>query len=250
MTKRCQPLSGLSVDHWLRRLRSLVLPPTCLLCGDAGWAGLDLCAGCSRDLPYLEGGCIRCALPLPSGSGLVCGRCLRRPPAFDRSIALFPYAEPVRSLLRGLKFRRRLAAGRLLALLMAERLRHEPTLPQLILPVPLHRGRYARRGYNQAQELAEPLARRLGVPLATDRIRRVARTRPQPGLSARQRRANLEGAFRLERPIAARHVAIVDDVMTTGATCEILARLLKKAGIERVDVWVCARALLRDTSPP
>lgn len=116
-------------------------------------------------------------------------------------------------------------------------LRHADAL----LPVPLHPWRHAARGFNQALELARPLARRSGLPLLTI-TRRVRRTRPQTGLTAAERRRNLRGAFSVTRRLPCRHPLIVDDVMTTGETCSQLARVLLAAGAEDVSVLTAARA--------
>src|SRR5690606_25479155 len=144
-------------------------------------------------------------------------------------------------LLPRFKFHRDLAAGRLLAEAMAARFAPLPR-PGALLPVPLHRGRLRRRGYDQALELARPLARALDLPLLPGALRRVRATRPQSELDAAARARNLRGAFAVEAgtPLPA-HVALVDDVMTTGATLHAAALALRRAGVARVDAWVCAR---------
>ena len=149
-------------------------------------------------------------------------------------------------LVAGLKFHDRLAGGRLLGELLARHLlvRGGP-LPELILPIPLHPRRLRQRGFNQALELALPLGRRLGVPLDRHSCRRNRATQPQTELDLKQRRRNLRNAFALAGPLPARHIALVDDVVTTGSTSNELARLLKRAGAERVEVWAAARAVSR-----
>lgn len=157
-------------------------------------------------------------------------------------MACFTYEEPVRHLIRGLKFHRRYAYGRLLGALLAEKLTPRlEDLPQRIIPVPLHRGRYRERGFNHAAEIAREVSRRTGIPVDTGTAYRIRVTRPQVGLSAEQRTHNVRGAFELTAPCAVRHVAILDDVVTTGATVNELARTLKQGGAERVEVWTCAR---------
>ncbi|MEJ2059861.1 MAG: ComF family protein [Gammaproteobacteria bacterium] len=225
------------------RLLDVLYPPRCLVCGQGGVPGRDLCLACAAELPWQGHACTHCALPLPAGSSERCGRCQRRRPAFDSARAVFEYRPPLDSLLPRLKYGARLSHGRLLGQLMAERL--APGLemrPDCVLPVPLHRRRLTERGFNQALELARPVARALGVPLAMDGVRRVRSTPPQVGLAAKARRANLRGAFELRSGFRPAHVLIVDDVMTTGATVDELARVLKRAGVRRVDVWACARA--------
>lgn len=223
-----------------RRLGALLWPPRCLLCGDAGHAGRDLCAPCLATLPWNQAACARCALPLPEAAP-ACGACLRRPPPVEVTQAVFVYGFPVDRLLPRLKFHGGLAAGRLLAQLAADRLAGAER-PDALVPVPLHRSRLRSRGYDQALELARPLARQLALPLRDDLLRRVRATAPQSRLDANARRGNLRHAFDVRTHSALpAHVALFDDVMTTGATLHAATRALRKAGVARVDAWVCAR---------
>lgn len=217
-------------------------PPVCLGCGAPGQAGMDLCPGCARELPLAVHACRRCARPLPAAAGPVCGDCLRHPPAFDRARAALLYRWPVDTWIARFKFRGRLNHGRLLARLMARQLLPGAQPPDCILPVPLHRHRLAQRGFNQAAELARPLARALQAPLVLDAVRRTRATPPQQSLCADRRRRNLRGAFVVRAGFAPGHVLLVDDVMTTGSTLNELARQLKAAGVRQVEVWVAARA--------
>ncbi|HUO82138.1 MAG TPA: ComF family protein [Gammaproteobacteria bacterium] len=238
----CQPGGSVEVDKWWRRLSVLLCPPTCVLCG-AGAERRDLCAGCERDLPRPDRACPRCALPLPGTGESHCGRCQQRPPPFARALCAFDYAFPVDRLLQALKFRGALVNGRLLGELLAEHVaRFSPVLPAIIVPMPLHRSRLGERGFNQAFEIARPLARRFGRPLETRRVTRVRATLEQTGLDARARRANLRGAFSALPGGWPAHVAVVDDVMTTGSTACELTRSLRRAGVRRVEVWCVARA--------
>ncbi|MFN2350082.1 MAG: ComF family protein [Thioalkalivibrio sp.] len=219
----------------------LLYPPVCLLCRAPGHADLDLCLGCRDELPWFVHGCQACARALPEGAGPLCGACLKRPPPFDATCALFHYAAPVDRLITGLKYRGRLTHARLLGELWSA---HAPVtaLPALLLPVPLHPERLRERGFNQSLELARPLSRALGIPLAADRLLRVRATRAQQGLKGKARRSNVHDAFRLRPGPLPTHVAIVDDVMTTGSTVGEIAWLLKRAGVKRVEVWTLARA--------
>jgi ComF family protein len=220
--------------HWL-------LPLRCLLCGGAGAHGMDLCADCRKELPRNQSCCARCALPLATPAAL-CGECQRRSPPWDAAWAPFRYGWPLNRLESRFKFGADLAAGRVLSSLW----RHESrpvALPQQIVTVPLHRSRLRHRGYNQVLELARPLARELRLPLCVDAIQRVRRTEAQTELDAVGRRRNVRGAFALRGGVVlAPHVALIDDVMTTGATLAECARVLKRAGVQRVDVWALARA--------
>ena len=171
-----------------------------------------------------------------------CGDCLRRSPALTHTCAVFVYGFPLDRLIPRFKFHRDLAAGRLMAELMAGALGTTPR-PDAIVPVPLHARRMRERGYDQALELARPLAAALGLPLRSDLLQRVRATAPQSELDAGQRQRNLAKAFAARNEaIPLQHVALVDDVMTTGATLEAAARALQGAGVQRVDAWVCARA--------
>ena len=218
-----------------------MLPLRCLLCGAPGTNGVDLCADCAAELPRNRSCCARCALPLATPAAS-CGECLRRSPPWDAAWAPFRYGWPLDRLEARYKFGADLAAGRVLSTLW----QREPCpveLPQLLLTVPLHRSRLRRRGYNQALELARPLARALGVPLRHDALQRVRPTAAQTELDARSRRRNIRGAFALRAGVALpAHVAILDDVMTTGATLAECARVLRRAGVPQVDVWALARA--------
>lgn len=187
--------------------------------------------------------CPRCALPAPGGE--ICGRCLAQPPSFDRTIAVWRYAPYADHLVRALKYRGELALATLFAEALAMRV---ASLPQVdtIVPMPLHRTRLAERGFNQALEIARPLARRLRIPIAHRLVRRTRVTADQTDLSPAERARNVRGAFGCERDLAGRRIAVVDDVMTTGATLDELAAALKRAGAEWVESWVVARTVPRD----
>jgi ComF family protein len=222
-----------SITDWL-------LPRRCLLC-DAPAGGDNLCPACSAELPRVPLACPRCALPVVTPG--VCPACLRQPPPFDAALAPLEYSGAARHLLTQFKFHGRLSHGVPLAwpLLAAVRERGG-RLPEALLPVPVHARRLRERGYNQALELARPLARAQGLPLLPHALRRIRATSPQMNLPEAARAANVRGAFAVVQPLPA-HVALVDDVLTTGATAGELARLLKAAGCARVEVWCACRAV-------
>lgn len=225
------------------RLVAWLVPPVCALCGAPGADGLDLCAHCTAALPLQQGHCARCGLAT-AVSVPACGRCLALPPRFDAVIAPLRYADPADRMIQAFKFRGDLSLGRSLSACVSEAVRQRgDPLPGLLLPVPLHRARLRERGFNQSLEIARHVGRALGIPVDAHRLRRIRATAAQSGLDRRARRQNVRGAFALDcdRPLPDR-VALVDDVLTTGATVSELARLLKDAGVAHVAVWALARA--------
>jgi len=227
----------------VRQLAAAIMPAACLLCGSAGGERRHgLCPGCLQDLPVTGQSCCRCGAALPETGTGTCGRCLARPPPFDYTVSAFAYHYPVDHLIHGLKYRQWLAVCRALAPVLIRRLRAEgQASPEALLPVPLHHRRLLRRGYNQAREIARLLGRELEIPLAGNMALRRRPTPEQARLSLPARRRNIRGAFALRQPPGYRHLAIVDDVMTSGATVGELARVLRHGGVERIDVWVLAR---------
>ena len=209
----------------------------CLLCG-APSESARVCAACERAVERRGAACPRCALPMPRNE--TCGRCLRHPPAVDAAFALFEYRFPVDRVLLRFKFAGDLAAGRWLGERLAQAVERAPA-PDLIVVPPMDAERLGQRGFNQALEIAKVVAARRGVALDRRALRRVRAAAPQSTLGGRERRANLRDAFASRRRFDGLHVAIVDDVMTTGATIDAVARALRDGGAARVDGWVVAR---------
>lgn len=218
-----------------------LLPTSCLLCGGPAMSAIDLCAACERELPWLGPACPRCALPLPVPA--VCGVCQRTPPRFAQCIAAFRYAYPVRELLSRFKFDGDLCAGRALSSCLARRLDDayaDRRSDFLVVPVPLHASRLRSRGFNQAERIARRAAAELELTVSTRSLRRVRSTPDQKSLDLKARRANLRGAFdAIEIP--AGPVALVDDVLTTGATANAAAAALLARGATEVHLWCLAR---------
>lgn len=237
---RCQPRTGQPVYNWLRALHWWLFPGHCVLCDLGSGRDFDLCASCEADLPWIQVACPRCAVPLPTPAP-ACAGCLRRPPSFACTRAPMAYQGVVASLVPLWKKGELPALQRVLVGLLAARVAPGAANVDLLLPVPLHRRRRAQRGFNQAQELALGLGAELGLPVLMRPVVRTRDTRSQQGLSAAARRRNLRGAFRIEADLSERHVAVVDDVVTTGATAEALAVAALRAGAERVEVWAVAR---------
>ena len=219
-------------------LASLLFGGSCFLC--RGAARSVLCEDCEADLPRLPAAlCPRCALESPSGA--LCGRCLADPPHFDATIAAFAYDFPADTLVHALKFRGELALASLLGHLLEPHLQNQSV--DCIVPVPLSPARLRSRGYNQAVEIARHLGK---AGLAVSLCERSRDGPPQMELPFKERQRNVRGAFRCTRDIAGASIAVVDDVMTTGATLDEIARTLKQAGAARVVNWVVARTLPRD----
>lgn len=178
-----------------------------------------------------------CALPALGGA--LCGHCLRHPRPFERTCATYAYAFPLDKLIQALKFDEQLLLASRLAEAMQEFI---GVRPDCIVPMPLHPERLRQRGFNQSQELARHLARRMGVPLL-NACQRIRNTPPQAGLHWDERKRNLRQALVCEQDMSGKHVAMVDDVMTTGASLDELARALRRAGAREVSAWVVARTL-------
>lgn len=215
-----------------------LLPRACLLCGDRSPAAL--CDACNADLPRLTAPrCPICAAPLAAPAP-ACGSCLTSPPAYDATLAGLRYDFPIDRLIQNLKFARRLASADFFAQSMLAGSHPEGTL---IMPVPLSQRHLRERGFNQALEIARPLARALALPLDATSLTRPRDTLPQSHLPWRARKRNVRHAFACSRDLAGQVVIVVDDVMTTGATLDAIARTLKDHGAIRVVNWVAARAV-------
>jgi ComF family protein len=226
----------LNRERYLRTLRTL-LAQDCMLC-DSPSGDVPVCAACAQSLAPMPPHCPVCAMPGPGG--VACGACIAHPPAFDATVAAWPYRFPLDRLVQALKFHARLQLAPWFAAALAHRL--EPT--DVVIGMPLHRGRLAERGFNQAHEIARALAACTGMPLAGPGLRRVRATQEQSHMPLEMRARNVRGAFACEVPLRGQSITVVDDVMTTGATLRELAGTLKRAGAARVVNCVVARTLL------
>lgn len=228
-----RPIMNNSLKHVLKSFSQ-----PCLLCGKLSSEGI-WCKPCGLALPRLSAMCCPvCALPTPDGTQ--CGRCLKRPPAFDRTVAAFSYTFPVTRLIQALKFNHQLLIAHALASALSE---HIEMLPDCIIPMPLHPARLRERGFNQSAELAKLLGARLHRPVLLNVCQRIRATRPQSSLSWKERRRNVLKAFSCSGTLAGMHVAIVDDVMTSGATLNELAQVLRNRQAREISIWVVARTL-------
>jgi len=210
----------------------------CVLCGSMSHDGL-WCAACDHALPYhIAAHCPVCALPTPTGE--ICGLCLKHPPLFARTTAVFSYDFPVDKLIQAMKYGERLALAFAFAKKLASHI-NKTELPDYVIAMPLHPVRLRERGFNQAQLLASIVARELDLKLLT--CRRCRDTPPQTALSSRERKTNLRDAFCCEADLTGRRIALVDDVLTTGASLNALAEAVHKCGALEISTWVVARAL-------
>ncbi|WP_047303806.1 ComF family protein [Pseudomonas fluorescens] len=237
---RCQPRDKDQVYICLKNVQS------CLLCDEPAEAEMPICVACEAEMPWLGEHCQTCALPLPE-AGLTCDGCLLEPPAYEQVAVPWRYDFPVDSLITRFKHNAKWPFGHLLADVLSQYLQHrfdeDLPRPDALLPVPLAAKRLRQRGFNQAAMLARWLSRQLDLPCEENVVHRIQDTSAQQDLDAKARKRNLRNAFALtsDANVKGRHLALVDDVLTTGATTQALARLLMNAGAARVDVYCLAR---------
>lgn len=239
------------VNRCLSFLRSQ-LSSHCLLCGrsKSGPSPLTenpaICLDCLYDLPLIQHACPRCAMPTPSAQDDECGQCLKKPPVFHRALTPYLYEAPIRQLVTGFKHRQRMSYGQLLAQLLVYHLtqHYQPgRLPQLIIPVPLHPKKMRKRGFNQSVEIARVVSSHYNIPLATELVSRTKHTESQQGQNAKARHQGVAGAFEMLRPLKHTRIALVDDVITTGATAGEVSKTLLAAGAKDIHVWALARTV-------
>ena len=229
------------VYKWLSSNLSRLWPAHCYLCQQPSLEP-GICAGCQNDLPVIIQPCRCCGLSLPDTTVGMCASCIRENPAYTRVISALAYTTPVTRLITGLKFHNQLHYAPLLARLLLARITQEPGKVQAIVPVPLHARRLRERGFNQALEIARPLAEALKLPLLARTLIRIRETAPQSLQATCDRRANVDRAFAVLQPPGFRHIALIDDVMTSGHTASEAAQCLRAAGVETVVIWCAARA--------
>ncbi|MGN6156068.1 MAG: ComF family protein [Sphingomicrobium sp.] len=227
-----------------RSVLDFALPPRCGGCGAIVDDVDSFCADCWRKLEFLQGGCLRCGLPLQATDAETCAACLASPPRLDRIRAAVGYDEISRSIALRLKYGRKTALARTMSRYMRPLVEALPS-DALLVPVPLHPPRLWGRGFNKSAIVARELSRRTGLPVAVDALRRTRSTPPLKGMGIRQRRRVVAGAFRANpgAELRGRTVVLVDDVFTTGSTANACARVLKRAGAERVDLISWARVI-------
>jgi len=232
------------MNSCINNILNYFFPNPCLLCDELLVDGSRLCKSCARYLPFFTNGCQLCGMQLQPGEITRCHSCERLAPAYDRTLTLFRYEKPADAWLQHLKFHQGLHIAPLLGDLMWQQ--HQQTLrqinPQWIIPIPLHRRRLFQRGFNQAVELARPLANALNIPLKTDALVRHRHTQEQSSLDSNQRAANVNNAFRWQSRLVPQRVLLIDDILTTGHTANSAAATIKQAGVAQVTLAVFARA--------
>jgi len=236
--------------HLLGIFGDICFPPRCLFCGSNLPPGerLLLCTCCISKVSFLDGDCCqRCGRPYRLNSGNhLCGPCLRGDTQFDAARSIVAYEGPIRDAVHAFKYGRQTACvttfGILFRQVFADRFLFEA---DLIVPVPLHKGRLRQRGFNQATMLAQAFFQEEKGRISPSVIQRQRATAPQTSLSGRQRRVNLRGAFEVKRPslVRGKTLVLVDDIFTTGSTLNECARVLKKAGAGRVVALTLARVM-------
>lgn len=229
-------------------IEKIFIPYRCILCLEASDQRRDLCRQCQNTLPVLSHSCEQCGIVL-SDKTQKCGQCIHCSPYFDNTEVIFDYTMPVAHWLKQFKFHKKGLYARILCEIFVEQLRQKineypEKKPQLLLPVPLHWKRLVGRGFNQTQIIAQHISQQLQIPIIKNHlVKRLKSTFPQSSLNQHNRRQNLKNAFSLKNPLKFQHIAIVDDIMTTGNTANELAKILKKNGVARVSVWILARAM-------
>jgi len=236
----CQPSYLKKVYNWLKSKQP------CLLCDSPSQQLIPLCTDCEAELPWLSDHCPQCALPMPSQDAL-CYDCTHNPPLFSQVITPLQFTFPVDTLISRFKYQQNWPYGQLLSSVLGQYLHYTfdegGRRPDLLLAVPLAKRRQRQRGYNQAQMTCDWLAKIVPLDSPQQLLLRTRETVSQQGLSAKARRANLYNAFQITRPeqVRNKHIALVDDVLTTGTTCSIISALLLQYGAARVDVYCLAR---------
>jgi len=226
------------VKKTVQALLNWLVPPTCLSCNrELSSSDTPICTECYQSLPFQHESCQQCGQPMYD-SWEVCGRCIENAPGYDHCFCAFRYEAPVDACIRQFKYSQRPELAKPLAkLLSTELTTNGLTRPDLLIPVPVHRTRLKQRGFNQAGELARHLSRLLQIPYSETLVVKHRSTNPQAGLTYRQRLINQRGSFRVEMQTTVKHVAIIDDVVTTGSTASEIAKILKRNGVDYVQVW-------------
>ncbi|MBX2848254.1 MAG: ComF family protein [Acidiferrobacterales bacterium] len=213
------------------------LPKTCILCNKPVSQDCPVCEYCYPNLPCERSACIKCGTPF-SAELDYCGRCIDDPPVFDRCFCAFEYKYPIDQQIKRFKYAERPELARDIALLLAKEIKnHQLERPDLLIPVPMHISKLRNRGFNQALELTKYLSLLLKIPYKKSIIVKHLATTPQAQLALNQRKNNIKGCFSYKKTTTAKHVAIIDDVITTGSTMAEITKILKRNGVDYIQVW-------------
>jgi len=223
----------------LLQLYSNMASMPCRLCR-APCQAYALCPDCINDLPKINSACPHCALPMDKNR--TCGQCLTHPPIQTQSTSAYVYSDTVRQLLIDFKFHGKLYLSDFFAEQIISSLDSKP-LPEVLIPIPLHHNRLRQRGYNQSHELAKSLSKRLKIPINNNYLSRTVDTVAQASLTFKERKKNIQHAFKLDNKDVPKHIALIDDVLTSGHTANAAAKLFKRAGTNTIEVWTIARAI-------
>lgn len=228
-----------------------LLPLSCLLCQQGVTAGV-ICPTCAADLEQSYCHCLRCGLPLPS-TQTQCGHCLAHQPNFERLYACGLFRPPLNQVVFQLKYAKQPLFANILGQMLANQVKQQlpasQSLPELLVPVPLHAKKERQRGFNQAQLIAQHCGQQLNIPVNTTAVKRIKNTQSQTQLTRQQRQQNMHRAFKQMTALQGiSHLAIVDDIVTTGATANSLSQVLKQAGVKKIDIWCVCRTANRPKS--
>jgi ComF family protein len=225
----------------IARLYSKLIQTPCLLCGLVTQQH-GLCLACAHSLPQLSHLCERCALPIALGHQ--CGQCLIKPPIRHLTHCLFPYQAPIDRLIAALKYHDQLAIVSFFSQHMTNHIKkHAEAMPDLLMPIPLHPKRLRQRGYNQSAELAKALSKQLAIPYDNHTLTRIKNTLPQTILPYSERKKNIHSAFKCNTRTLPPHIALIDDVLTTGHTADMAAKALIQNGVKKVELWTLTRTI-------
>ena len=229
------------ITHRIKQLYSNHILTPCLLCGtDTEQA--CLCTKCFNDLPILGHHCQRCAMPIAHGQ--YCGQCLIKPPIRHHTKSLFRYTSPLDELIGDMKYHDQLHLINYFGIQLSAYLQQQNTpKPTLLIPIPLHPKKLRLRGYNQSTELAKTLSKQLNIPLDSNNLIRTKNTLPQTQLPYNKRKQNMNSAFQYRHKGLPKHIALIDDVLTTGHTADMAAKVCLKHGAKTVEVWTIARTI-------
>lgn len=229
-------------------LEKLILPYHCVMCLEISDQRRDLCQKCQNELPTFSHTCQQCGIAFPGNPHPHrCGQCITHPPYFDNTVVGFDYQTPIDGWLRQFKFHKKGVYARILTEIFAEKLLqifiNDPELkPQIIVPMPLHWRRLTQRGFNQAHIIAQYLSRKLNIPLLKPTcVTRIKYTQAQSSLNLNARKHNMREAFSVQKLTETKHIAIIDDIITTGNTVSALSQQLKSSGVQRISIWALAR---------